>query len=827
MYLLAFMDTVERLDILLLEIRHLQQSIIYLLRTPALYRPLRYEGDYIFGNWTAFEKDNDAPNNKTTRAFDTFIASQSIIRYPSPRKAVSFFKKIEEENITIPFETDDENKNEKRENTDKVLKAKIGEIWLGDQWVRELRRHYYALRSLQILKQQVFRDKVTLFREAKDAELLNKKSITKSTKLPALMVLRSGIMFRINRYLNILQTHQQNFSKSVSYGIQGFPRPTTERRRQLGVFSDFLSETTVNLNKEMGHLLQEIMPKEELQEHNKRRPLQIHVLHGWSPEPRVSSSQLYDNIGRTTKIKEDGDGKIASRASKVEDSYYIDSSFWSPDCPAHQVLITKEIASLYITNLLSNMDDSFLSNSESHFAFLMRSLFRQINETTQAEDVPVLQSINDNIHQLIRDLAKDFLSVSIKGIPYIYSIFLANLGKGLESVLMHQGVIRLDRLHELQGGCRSINDYFEWYFRLRLSCYWMKQITHIPHHHIDKIVLQGCRQVCDEIIDYLDKCTPSTREPVGYLWQRLARELEKIIEKSPVVSQVHQWRRKRSKDKWNDVRNCAGERKYYRSTAKLDIHLQNYLFRKALLNKCQEDNPLHSFCNENKGYINEDMLAKAFYQQYKIAADTNKIPHIDGITLQHPHWLFRHLYDIPFQCSAMRSIDLIKPNNNNHNSDWKEFIHACHYDMSMGRNLFAIAMEFHIWSHESPRHRLSVVINLLEHYFKDFEKELKTPLINHLYIWLEGEPSKKENATIIYDEIKAISTAKALRKSCTEQWLKSFPATEIAACFAFIEQSPNIERRMEQLCGYKLREILNIFKENKNDDCFKKLLSSI
>ena len=810
MYLLAFVDVVERLDILLLEVRHLQQSIIYLLRTPALYRALHYEDDYIFGNWSVFNKDFSG--DKSSRAFDTFVSTKSVLRYPNPRKAIEIYETLKGESESDIFNENEGGVSEHEKNRraiKKLLHTKVGEIWLGDQWVRELRRHYYALRSLQVLKQQIFRDKVTFFREAQTADLLNKYSASTSDKLPALMVLRSGIMFRINRYLKILQTHQQNFNKSVSYGILSFPRPITERRRQLGVFSDFLSETTVNLNKEMGHLLKEILPKSEINDHQQIRPLHIHVLHGWSPQPKVASNQLYDNIGRTKDLDLQ---KGEKRSDNVEDTYYIDSSFWSPDCPAHQPLITKEIASLYIQNLLDNMSDGYLSNSDSDLAYLMRGLFRLLNEKTKTDN-PELKPLADNIHLLIRDLSKDFLAISIKGIPYIYSIFLANLGKGLEHVLMHQGVIRLDRLHELENGSQSINEYFSWYFRLRLGCYWMQQITHVPLNHIDTILVKGCREVCDELIKYLDKCTPSTREPVGYLWKRLADDMEGIIKNTPLVCQVNKWRKKRSKDKWNETHNCAGGRKYYRSAARLDIHLQNFLFRKILLEKEGKGKPLYGLQIKGEGadarkqaYINK------FGEFYSIKVhNDNIIPHVNN-RLLHPRYLFRHLYDIPFQCSIMRSIDFLKQDYSIKES-WVKFKHACHYDMSLGRELFSTAMEFHIWGHESPRSRLAIIINLLEHAF--YEKGgVKNPLEERMCEWMRGlSESKKDIKLLIDQQPSASQIRRRFRKSDST---KPYPAINIVSSFAYVDKNPNCERRLEQVCGYKLRDLLNIFKNNKN-----------
>ena len=80
LYLLSFLDTADRLNILLLEVRHLQQSIINSLHAPTLYLPLRYEEKFIFGGWEDLEKSTII---ETTE--------YAILRYPSPKKAVSYW----------------------------------------------------------------------------------------------------------------------------------------------------------------------------------------------------------------------------------------------------------------------------------------------------------------------------------------------------------------------------------------------------------------------------------------------------------------------------------------------------------------------------------------------------------------------------------------------------------------------------------------------------------------------------------------------------------------------------------------------------------------
>ena len=184
LYLLSFIDIVDRVDILLLEIRHLQQSIIDSLHAPTLFLPLRHEEKTIFGDWVYTEYKNRAKKGIIQAAE---IAQQHIIRYPSPRRAIQHLTKDPHDD---PLK--------------EALLARVGEIWSGDLWARGERRHYHALLSLQILKQQVFRDKLVCFIEAHQARIINPHVTKKGTlQKPALMILRRAIIARINRYITI------------------------------------------------------------------------------------------------------------------------------------------------------------------------------------------------------------------------------------------------------------------------------------------------------------------------------------------------------------------------------------------------------------------------------------------------------------------------------------------------------------------------------------------------------------------------------------------------------------------------------------------------
>ena len=355
LYLLSFLDVADRLDILILELRHLQQSIIDTLHAPTLYLLLRYEENYIFGGW---RNKKECKNSSAAE-----ITKESILRYPKPSNAVKYYSKPDDKAF----------QDEKLKEIEKRLYKRIGEIWAGDVWVRSERQHYFALCALQVLKQQIFRDKVQLFQEAENANLLEYSQEKKRASLDksAFLILRRGILFRINRYISSLKTQQQNFGKSLDFGLQRYPRPSIDRRREIGIFNDFLSNRSFDLRSDTLHLLETLVDDKDVY---KKAPI---ILHGWSQSMQVASQQLWDNVGREIDKSDH-----ISVSKSTEDVSYIDTSFWSPDRPDLQPLVARAISYSVIRSISKGYSDDYFSNYDNDLTDLWINLSKVLNEET-------------------------------------------------------------------------------------------------------------------------------------------------------------------------------------------------------------------------------------------------------------------------------------------------------------------------------------------------------------------------------------------------------------------------------------------------------------
>ncbi len=836
LYLLAVVDIIDRYDIILLEVRHLQKIIIDSLHAPTLFLPLRREEKYIFGGWVENKKYRRLLKDEKDFAK---VASLCIDRYPVPEFAVEHISKLSQQEL----------KNQDIDMKEKLLRY-IGHLWAGDLWVGGERRHYHALRALQILKQQIIRDKLIFLSEAQDADIVPFKKKRGKRCKASLMILRRGILKRMNSYIRIFRTHQQQFGKSLDFGLQSYPRPGIERRRDIGIYNDFLSKRTHDLHKDMQHFLKfflDTKAKEELKRQGK--PI---VLHGWSQSPRVSGSQLYDDVG--LDLLDDADEHSIDDIPSPQHVSYVDTSFWSPDRPDLQPLVAKYVAESLARNYLGRINDKYLSNHVDDFSNLLTKLNNVVSEFVV--NTPELAPRKKHYRRLInKHLSIDFLAATVKGIAYLYAEFLAILGDGLENQLYTtDGYVRLDMLNDLKDGVSSYEDHFVWYFRLRIIAFWLEKIIHTHCSTLDMIVLKGTRQICDDILDFLDTNIPNIssaeNEPqvMGALWKTLAGRIERCIAGDSFVSTAKQWRKNRSDDTWCEKLSKSGEKRYHRSSIRLDLRLQCFMFEGTLAHKWKSDNkPIKN--NRKLNLMGSDLenqrlkheLYTAFYDVYGLKVEKNVEPANHKNHYQYPRWLYRHLHQIPFQCAILRSIDLLgsppqqkapvpaffqwsskqvsedrQPSRHQPKHKWRSFIKEIHADMSLGREKFAMGLEFYTWARESPRDRLSLSNNLIVFILPQLDDDLAVK--EQLVVWLRGdEKSVGNNPRAVRNQAANLSN-KHLKKFYSDilddDVMDDIGAESVNRAFSLIEHGSCREtRRLEQLAGYKLKSLFSIYEK--------------
>ena len=448
----------------------------------------------------------------------------------------------------------------------------------------------------------------------------------------------------------------------------------------------------------------------------------------------------------------------------------------------------------------------------------------------------------------MRRLLTDCIAVSVKGISYLYALFLALMGEGLENLLRIERIIRLEEAHELEGGIHSYETYFSWYFRLKFTTFWIKECSgfdHLPRSYLDEIIINGINDVCDDMVNFLDDCavqsfskrTASSGQRLGHLWQSVYKKLEAVAKKSKAIKATRKWRACRSRDTWDEYRACSGDKVFHRSTMRLDLRLQAYLYQETISHKKTKGKPLYS---ESPHSISNDYLLNKLEEIYGLTPEFIKIPYShDNEEVEKPKDLYRQLHDIPFQCAIMRSIDflLLGKEPSNQRELWDEFTRQAHEDLGLGREIFALALEFYTWGRESPKSRLLLSINLMAFLLPllriDNVQENKTlkELYNALNKWLSAgadlvNSSRKDNNVIsiirrcTHRQLQR-KYAQGIKGGLNHKAIQELGAIQIDEAFSFKGVTVSQKRRLEQLSGYKLKELQMILDKQVQEPFIK------
>jgi hypothetical protein len=785
LYLLSFIDAMDRLDILMLEIRHLQQTIIYSLRAPSLYLPLRYEEKYLFGDhW------DDEMSKVSTIGRDAKIASEWLVRYPSSKSAVDYY-------CDHPTPENKTTKNNNYNQADIIksienrIKHRVGQIWLGDNWMRDQRRQYHSLYALQILKQHVLCDKISLARAALQANLLDSTKKHSVLQKPAFLILRKGVLFKADEYVLILRNHKHQISQSIEFGMPSDPHPSTERRRDMGIFMDFIFNRTIDIQGDILHLYQYLKGtnKGEHQENS------LLMFHGWSQNTRVSTLQLDDVISATHRLFD-----LSDPVLEAQGIGYINTSFWTPDRPDLHPMIAYPVAKSVIYNTLNDLSEVVLSNNNDKFTELMiniKSIFiREVKKT------PALHYLKKDIDNYLKKIAADLLAATVKGVAYLYSLFLVIIGDALASQLYVGKEVKLDMVYSLEQGTATYEDAILWYLRLNIIAFWIDNIID-EKTSIEESIIKEVKIICDDLLVFLDNYTPIDSNKVKPYWQMLLMLFTNEINNSSAMRTSKIWREHRAEDNGGENKNIAYDdsKCFSRSTRKLNIRLQNYLFREVLLQKTKSEKPLHNkFVREgNNKYINKNKFKSIYFseiEEFKIIGEEKN-------SLCHPKKIFDHIYDISYQAAYFRSIDLLHGKKLSN----KKLFEQLHWDMELGRGLFSIALEFYMRDIESPEQRLSLCVNQIAYMHDDIKKQGNIPeLVNKLHRWL----TPSENIEIKFDSLIALIDTLKLDSSAlgANKLVQAFEKTHFGDQLSI--------RQLEVIAGYKLRDLFAILEDEKN-----------
>jgi len=883
---LTWQDVLEKLDTIILEIRHLQVSIIHSLREPDLYRNLRYEESYLWGG----------ESSKAYQSTEIDFIEQAILLYPTADEFT---------NETNPAQ--------------KKINNRISEIWFQHSWGREQKRHYYFLHGLQLLKRDIFKNKITLCQFAFKIKLhlhIENKGHINGDDRAKFIILRGGILNKSKDYINHLKNYQNAFSKDLDIGEQNHPRPSLERRRELGVYMDFLADRTKNIHRDMIFFLNafdiNIQPFRQ----------NTLIFHRWKHGMSSETSYMDNETEETLMLHH----KNPDNDRLPTSIHFVTTSYFMPERPDLQPIIAHEVGHAVVRDYFDNYDPTGLGKGEDDFSILLTNLQYTIARFEQDFQLPNATEIK--LRDFMQELTCDLLALSVKGLCYLYAFFIETISFDMERFLEgYQGKIDLNIINELETiPLRRILNW-DWYIRYQVMITWIKKIHHHELCHLDQLLLKGIEQLISDIDGLLYNKIPDPEKNNILLWQKLTKQLVKIIDESPATSVAKEWRNQRCNDSEQedgDKKDCM--RQYPRSMMRLDKHVRTELYSLQLKMKTAEDRPLRGYkhlidkldiieyyydpinittlnlaqklegkfklikvlIKDSQSKLTKNLNLKLYKSelddkfnslsilnqqqrnneyftqliieiekklniltlevereldyslgqyQVKLKKDIKKLHQkfkkFYGVIYKKDnnfYPLYRHLYDIPWQSSLMRAMDVLQYEEPKEFTalEFKAFfLQQMHFSFPLGRELFEIALEFYLWKTETAIFRLGNIHHLIKNiidlnYTYPEGKEIKRHLIfNKLQQWLTEQNNQQLDD--IADKLDKLIKKNKFKNQriCDDTLKKILPwdgdnALSVSNLLKLHSRIPKLKshqkRLIERAAGYKI-ETLCIYLE--------------
>lgn len=696
---IAWEDTLERLDTLLLEYRHTQVNLIHNLRAPFLYGPLRQEEQHVWAkaesqahedSWFAILCQPDFAADK--------LAGEWVKPYPEPGDSMRSANTAGEKEPAPDI--DDR----------PAFRRAVQAFWNTGNWSLDQKRHYLILRTLQDIKAAIVSDRLTLCWWAlRVFGVIPPKDHEREVpveRLARFMVIRAGVTRKIYDYVQRLGDLQSQFERALDMGFQDHPRPSLTRRREQGIYTGYLADRCRDMERSIAMLLDSQNPAAPAPA--SRGP----VMHRWSHD---FTSQSFTHLDQ-----------IAVAQEKPRHASFVNSSYWMPERPDLQSVLAHEVAHVAVDRRYRNGADDALAACRDPFGRLLRLLAHCLHSFELREG-------NDHLapryrRPLIRELACDMLAATVEGHGYLLALFEEIAGEGLWVLFdSPDGRYDLGLAHHLERNGGFLDRDRQWYLRLCVTATWLEAVHHVePPSPLDTLLVKGVRGVVDAMLGFLDRLRGPNRSTLGY-WRSLGERLCALVQDSEATVDFVRWREKRSGDDLEDASHTrSGQHsapwRFPRFARRLPMPVREHLYRRLLEQKSQSGHPLDHIDDEK----DRKTRFLAFYFE-----DKKYEPSIPP--------LFQHIYDVPWQCMLTRSIDFLRlPDGARHRGHTWITRLQCH--AAMGREFYQVALEFHYDLSRSAYHHLLILVRQLDMLSKKENSWSKVApeLQERLELWLRG-----------------------------------------------------------------------------------------
>jgi hypothetical protein len=740
---IAWLDTIERLDTLLLEIRHFQCNVIFSLRLPVLYQALRFEECYLWGSyWPNGYEDKSAQPQQAYNWFDLFRNMSSSPIHEFRQLADTWI-------ISFPIIPEKPGKEQENHKKNAPTRAKIANNILetvqytisSGRWNKDALRHYHNLSVLQILKSNILHDKLVLCHEGYHifyqyiTEPKNANPIEKSL-IAQFMIIRSAVAMRLNDYVGRFGDLQAQFDTSLDLSLQEDPTPMINRRHEQGFYTSFMSVRCQQIQDAIDDLLSNLCGTDSVLDKSPQ------IMHRWRHDFTSTTEHLYDDVGDKNQ-----NGSDKKRRPQIN-TQFINSSFWMPDRPDLLSSLAHELAHYSIYTRYGDAWSPMLDTKDDKFTRLLKLINHCFDIFQITNRNPAITPIDYSESSLI-EISCDLIAASVEGHAYLYALFLELTACSELAYLLEAPIKRFDLDIRPNQYIAIDPDTIgrSWYYRLKLLCTWMKEIYHHPEQdNLINIMIDGIEKIVDSILKYISNLIPSTGENSLKFWKGFTDRLCKISSHSDVAHLAYDWRKARS-EYWHKHQNDEGKNSLIYTAPNysmpLNIDVQNCLFRILLNIKQKPGRLLHS-----KGEQSINDLTKNFFEKYFTNGKYNEdefgkfsdhfLCNSEKFILGENSLFFRHIYDIPWRCSILSAIDFLHSDSNaSRDSNWLDLFH---HQSALGRELYSIALEFYLHQSTATSDRLAITARVVVRLLRDcqYNNEQEKKLKKELEDWLHG-----------------------------------------------------------------------------------------
>ncbi|MEW8345162.1 MAG: hypothetical protein AB2548_18580 [Candidatus Thiodiazotropha sp.] len=694
LHFLSWLDAIEKLDILILEIRHFQHTCIYSLREPILQEILKKEevlldpirsGEELAADFfSALSPGRSGIDHLITARS---IASKFVHLFPSP----------------IPID----------KSPYEQIVARLNQIWEEGLWSDSHKDLYLVLKSSQQLKRQIFADRITLFLEGYDALRFKHHPSQRKVddeKLAELFLLRISVLSRSHSYLQRIGDLQQRLAQHLESAPAQYPRPSVHRRRMQGTYTQFLADRTVYLRQSMNILLSHLRGR------NCHPYPSSTIFHRWEHNHTSRQDVFIDEI-EEKKSTGGLDKNAKNHQRRIE---FVHTGFWMLDKPDNQPILAHEVAHHALRQHYENLHPLWLATADDddEFAQLMRRITKTLDSflvPTKFEPWIAEQGLINPL-----EIACDLLALAVKGISYLYAFFLEAVGWGLEhSMVDEPGYIphlnvRLEMRRSFDAP--RVRDLKDWYIRGRILVAWADATANLKTD-LDKQLGNGFLAFLNDIENKLGDATIYSEFKSDIFWRRLADRLSAVVGDSKAATLVKGWREERREDGYAPHQS----RRFPRGAQRLPIHLRHFLVKVLSRHKFELHDDFDEFVDDflHCG-AQEPHSLQSLNWRYGLEEDWEN-PEDKS---DEPRTLFRHVFDIPWQCAWLRAMDFfnveqLPPNKETEVYDERARKTADLYieinrNTSLGRRLFLVAMEIDGLATQSPCQRARTLIREIQ-----------------------------------------------------------------------------------------------------------------